>query len=288
MTQTAQYGAFYAQFAFRDSNGYPKGVQTSPDSVANDTTMHAYLMRNLISFTPHSPTRSLFTEKGGQRIISQADMGLNELGTAAFSLSSFDDVFNGYITSSGVEATNPSGFRQAASNANNTDVPNFFAAFTAKVQSKSGSTLSSRWKTWVYPNCQIRSAIPGISQNDGVNPNPLDYEIVPNFSGRTLTGELFSATDMSVEDDQDAFYVIDSPYPIGITSYTANAANPETFTLGYRPVTTQATTSDKLLTQNGVADTISTLSISTGVLTTPTGVAGDIYVAVYSTNFIAI
>jgi hypothetical protein len=173
-------------------------------------------------------------------------------------------------------------------NVNNADIPSWFVVVTAKVESTTGSSNSSKYRHWVMPNAQIRPGLPGVSQGAGTNPNPLSYTIIPNVSTRTLTGELFSATDMSVENDTDLLYTILSNYPIGITSYTANAANPETFTLGYRPRTTQATTSDKLLTQNGVADTISTLSTSTGVLTTPTGVAGDIYVCVYETQYIAI
>jgi hypothetical protein len=288
MVQDFQYGAYYLQIARRDANGYPKGIVSDPDTVANDTTMHAYLMSNIISFTPPVPTRELATDRGGQTIRAQADMGVSDFGIATVELSEFDDVFNSYITNTGVEATNPSGFRQAAMNVNNVDVPSWFVVATAQVQSRSGSTITKKYRHWVLPNAQIRPATPAISQNGGVNPNPLSYEIVPNTSYRTLTGELFSATDMSVEFDNDIMYTILSTYPIGITSYTGNNATPETFILGYRPLTTQATTSDKLLTQNGVADTISTLSVTTGVVTTPQGTAGDIFVCVYSTIYQAI
>lgn len=95
---------------------------------------------------------------------------------------------------------------------------------------------------------------------------------------------------MAVEDDNDLFYTILTTNPIGITSYTATgSANPETFITGYRPLTSQATTSDKILTEAGVTDTITALSATTGVLTTPTSsVAGNIYVLVYETAYVAI
>ncbi len=288
MVQDFQYGAYYLQIAFRDSNGYPKGQQTSPDSVANDTTMHAYLMKNIISFTPPTPTRELATDRGGQKIRAQADMGVSDFGVATLELSEFDDVFHSYITASSIDTGTPTGWRQAGVNVNNVDIPAMFVIATAQVQSISGTSITKKYRHWILPNAQIRAATPNVSQGSGVNPNPLSYEIVPNVSYRTLTGELFSATAMAVEDDNDLFYTILTSNPIGITSYTANAANPETFTLGYRPLTTQATTSDKVLTQNGVADTIVSLSTTTGVLTTATGTAGDIYTIVYETSYQAI
>ena len=289
MASDFQYGAYYVQVAKRDANGYPKGVVADPNSVAADTTMHAYLLRNIISFTPATPTRETVTDRGGQAIRAQADLGVSEFGTATMELSEFDDTFHAYITGGGVETTNPSGFRQVGSNVNTVSLPSWFVVLTAKVESISGSTITTKYRHWIMPNCQIRPAYPSMSQNAGVNPNPVSYEIVPNVSARTLTGELFSATDMSVENDTDMFYSILTSNPIGITSYTATGvANPETFILGYRPLTTHATTSDKLLTQNGVADTIVSLSTSTGVLTTATGVASDIYVIVYETAYTAI
>lgn len=288
MVTDFQYSAYYAQIAKRDNNGYPKGVVADPNSVANNTTMHAYLLRNIIDMTPPQPTYDTFVERGGQSIRNQVSAGVSDFGTATLTLSSFDDVFHAYITGGGVEATNPSGWRQVGVNVNNAEIPSWIVIITAKVQSLSGSSNSSKWRHWIFPNAQIRAGLPNVSQTTGENPNPLSYTIVPNVSTRTITGELFSATDMSVENDTDLMTTLLTNYPIGLTSYTANAANPESFILGYRPRTTQATTSDKLLTQNGVVDTISTLSVTTGVLETPTGTGGDIYVCVYETEYTAI
>jgi hypothetical protein len=281
---------YYLQIAVRDSNGYPKGTQSSPNSVANDVTMHAYMMDNIIDFTPAQPTFSTFTERGGQKILSQASMGISELGVANMTLSSFDDVFHALITNSAVDVGSPTGWRQSGFNANDTAPLSFFAIFSMKANSRSGSTLTTKWNHWIYPNCQIRPAAPAGSQNDGTNPNPLSYELVPSLSSRHLTGELFSATDMSLEDNSDFFTRIQTNNRITFTSYTATgSANPETFTTAYKPLTTHATTSDKILTEAGVSDTITAFSVTTGVLTTATaGAAGNVYVVVFETDFVAV
>lgn len=287
MTQDFQFGAYYVQIAFRDSNGYPKGVQTDPNNVAVNTTMPMYLMKNIISFTPPTPTRELATDRGGQKIRAQADMGVSEFGLATLELSEYDDVFHSYITGSAVDTGSPSGWRQSAANVNQPTIPAMFLVASAQVESISGSNITNKWRHWILPNCQIRAAFPNVSQGAGVNPNPLSYEVVPNVSYRTLTGELFSITDMDVVDDNDLFYSIQTNYPIAVVSYTGTGvASPETFTTAYLPRTNQATTSDKILTEQGVTDTITALSATTGILTTPTaGAAGNIYVLAHETNY---
>lgn len=287
MSRDAQYGMFYIQVAVRDSNGYPKGVQTSPDSVAANTTMNPIVLDNVANFTPPQPTYETFTERGGQKILSQASMGVSDFGAAQMVLTSYDDVFHALITNTAVDVGTPTGWRQSAMNVNDTAPLSFFVVASMKAQSRSGSSITTKWTHWIMPNCQIRPAYPEGKQDGGVNPNPLTYQIVPNVSNRTLTGELFSATDMSVEDDRDLFYRIQTANRITFTSYTANAANPETFTTPYKPLTSQATTSDKILTEQGVADTIVSFSTSTGVLTTAQTTSGFLFVVVYETDFVA-
>lgn len=291
MTSAAQFGMYYVQIAVRDSNGYAKGTQTSPDSVANNTTMNPLVLDTGISFTPPTPTFATFVERGGQQILSQASMGVSELGTATLELTAFNDVLHALITSSVVDAGTPTGWRQVGFNVNNVAPRDFIVMLTMRGNSRSGSTLSSKWEHWIMPNCQIRPAIPSGSQNDGTNPNPVSYSIVPNTSSRAaITGELFSATAMALTGNADSFYHIESSNRITWTSYTATgSANPETFTTAYKPLTSEATTTDKVLTEQGVSDTITAFSTSTGVVTTATaGAAGNIYQLAFETDFITV
>lgn len=286
------YAPSYVQVMRRSSAGYPMGQLTSPDSPANDTTTHAYLMKNVISFQGSEPSRVIATDLGGQKIRAQVDMGIESFGSGTLTLSERDDVFEALVLGGAVDASTPSGWRQSGSNVNQVVLPALFLVITTKAQviddTTTPPTISPKWTHFVFPNCQISKGASSAAQGGGANPNPLTYTITPNISYRDLTGRPFSATAMSLTDDSDLSYVIQSNNPLGITTYTANAANPETFTLGYRPLTAHGVTTDKLLTQNGVADTIVSLSTSTGVLTTATGTAGDIFVIVYETVYQAI
>jgi hypothetical protein len=289
MSSDAQFGLYYVHIAVRDSNGYAKGVQTSPDSVANDTKMQPLVLLTPVSFTPPTPTYSTITERGGQKILSQASMGVSELGTATLEVSAFDDTVHALISGTIVDTGTPTGFRQSAFNANQVTPLSFVVMLSSRANSRSGSTITSKWNHWIMPNCQIRPAIPNASQNDGVNPNTVTYSIVPNVSTRAaVTGELFSATAMAVTDNSDSFYRIQTANPLTFMSYTGTgSANPETWTPTYLPLTSHATTSDKILTENGVSDAITAFSITTGVLTTATaGAAGNIYTLAYETNFV--
>lgn len=289
MTSSAQYGMYVVQIATRDSNGYPKGTQTVPNTVANDTTMTPMVLDTGISFTPPSPTYSTFTERGGQKILSQASMGVSELGTATLEVSAFDDAVHALVSGTTVDTGTPTGFRQSAFNANQVTPLSFIVMLSSRANSRSGSTITSKWNHWILPNCQIRPAVPSATQNDGVNPNTVTYSIVPNVSTRAaVTGELFSITAMAVTDNSDSFYRIQTANPLTFMSYTGTgSANPETWTPAYLPLTSHATTSDKVLTENGVSDAITAFSITTGVLTTATaGAAGNIYTLAYETNFV--
>jgi hypothetical protein len=291
MTSSAQYGMYVVQIATRDSNGYPKGVQTTPNTVADNTTMTPMVLDTGISFTPPSPTYSTFTERGGQQILSQASMGVSELGTATLELSAFNDALHALVTSSAVDTGTPTGWRQVGGNVNNVAPLDFVVMLSAKVQSRTGAAITTKWSHWILPNCQIRPAYPNMSQGDGVNPNPLSYSIVPSTSNRAaITGELFSATAMALTGNADSIYRIESSNRIHFMSYTATgSANPETFTTAYKPLTSHATTTDKVLTEAGVSDTITAFSTSTGVVTTATaGAAGNIYVLAFETDFVSV
>jgi len=292
MTSSAQYGMYVVQIATRNSSGYPTGTQTSPNTVAADTKMTPMVLDTGISFTPPAPTYSTFTERGGQQILSQASMGVSEFGTATLELTAFNDAFHALITSSVVDTGTPTGWRQVGVNINNIAPLDFVVMLSMKVQARAsiGGAISTKWSHWIMPNCQIRPAMPAGSQNDGVNPNPLSYEIVPNTSNRAaITGELFSATAMALTGNSDSVYRIESDNRIHFMSYTGTgSANPETWTPAYLPLTSHATTSDKQLTEIGVADAITAFSITTGVLTTATAsVANNMYVLAYETAFVA-
>ena len=110
--------------------------------------------------------------------------------------------------------------------------------------------------TWVFHNTQWQPASgPNASQASGVNPNPLAYNLNPSISSRNFTGVPFSETSgMQVVDGTDAWTLVRSRWPIGLTTYVADGIA-TVFTLGYRPVFSTVTTGnvDNSFTIAGVA-----------------------------------
>lgn len=290
MTTDFQYGMYYIQVGFRDSNGYFKGIQTVPDTVADNTTSNSYVLFNPVDFTHPAPTFELATDQGGQKIRAQADLGASNFGEGSFTLSEFDDTFHAYIRGVTVDASTMSGWRQVGGSINTVVAPHFFLIASMQIQVvATDGTSTSKWSHWVYPNVQIRPAYPSGSQSGGVNPNPLSYTFVPSTASRGLDGRLFSATSMALTDDSDTVYRIQSANAIAATMYTKDGAT-TTFTLGYRPSTSDATgAATNSITNNGTTLSVTTVNTTTGVVTlSAAGTASDIVIVVYETAFTAI
>lgn len=290
MSNAFVYGLYQIQIAARDNNGYMKGSSTTPNSVANNTTSHAYRLPQPVDFTHAAPTFETVTDRGGQKIRAQADLGASDYGEGSFTLSEFDDAFHALIRGTTVDTSTVSGWRQVASSVNTVTSPNLFLMATTKAQIvASDGSSTTRYKSWIYPNVQIRPAFPNLSMNGGVNPNPVAYTFVPSTGSRAMDGRLISAMSMSVTDNMDMFYIVESDSPLAATMYTKDAAA-TSFILGYRPTTSDATgAATNSITNNGSTLVVTSVSTTTGVVTlAAAGTAGHIVIALYETNFVAI
>lgn len=237
------HGAYYVQWAFRSSAGYPMGILTSPDSPTPGADTDAYLMRNITSWTPPQVTYGKVTEKGGQKIRGQFIAPVTEIGTASFEMSSDDPVLKAYSNGSSIDSSTISGFKQYAPNINRTTFPAAFMVFSTRTMIIDDVALTTTygWKHYVCPNAQLELQEAQISQADGENPNPVTGTVTLNKSYRGLYGMLFSAMGMNITENNEYFYVIETTNPIAISTYISNASNPETWTTAFLPLTTHAT-----------------------------------------------
>lgn len=280
------YGFYYAQIAFRSSAGYPIGDTIDPDNFAKAATTHSYLLDNPVSYTAPAPSFARAIDRGGQKIRAQRDMGVSDFGTGTIVLSEFDDIFHSYVTGGTVDSTAVTGWRQTGSNVNQVSKPEFFLIVSTQADDVLNSV--SMWSHWIYPNCQILPVLPGASQSDGENPNPLEYTIVPNTSLRALTGQLFSGLGMGLTDDTDLLYRMQTSNPIGITTYREDATPANAFVLGYRPLTDETDVTDKDITTDGASETYTTCNVTTAAVTTTGVTDGQLVVSVYETIYTAI
>lgn len=286
MSKDFLYGMYYLQWCFRDSNGYPMGTVTDPDNVADGTTTHSYLLSNPVEYTAPSPSFGRAIDRGGQTVRAQVDMGVTDFGEGSFSLSELDDTIWAYWNGSSVDSATVSGWRQVAMNVNNITAPPGFIIISTKAYDYENS--ANVWSHWIYPNAQIRVTLPSASQSDGENPNPWELTLIPNTSNRTLTGHLFSATGMNVTQNTDIGYRVQTAKQIAITTYVVDAVPTQTFSLGYRPSSSLVDNSDKVITQNGVTDSVTSVNTTTGVVTGSGLLQSEKIVAVYETEYTAI
>lgn len=279
-------GFYHAQIAFRDSAGYPMGQDSSPDTVTDGETKHAYKLTGPVEATAPTPTREIATFRGGQKVLGQRATGVTDFGTFDLTLSAYDETFNAYISGSTVDVTTASELAQTAPNTLNPDPPQLFLLLTMGFQDTAGT---NKFITYIYPNVQIYPAVAGITQAGGENPNALTYTVVPSISTRSASGHLFSALGLNLTDNREIVYAVRYNAPVSITTYI-QAAAATSFVLGYRPVSNDAGGTINVFTTNGVTShaNVSGVDTTTGVVTITAATASDKWVALYPTNFVAI
>lgn len=281
-----RYGNYYMQWCFRSSAGYPFGTNSDPDNASDGSTTHSYVSTNPIDYAAPQPSFARAIDRGGQKIRAQKDMGVTEFGEGTFSMSEMDAQLWAYWTGSTLDTTTVTGWEMLAMNVNQVTTPAGFVIFTSKAYDY--ESASDKWSHWVYPNAQVRITPPGSSQSDGENPNAWELTLIPNTSTRFLTGHLFSALNMTVVDNTDIGVHIRTAKPIAITTYVEAATPANAYTVGYRPSSASVDDSDKIFTKNGVTDTATSISATTGGVVTSGLVQSDISVVVYETAYTAI
>jgi hypothetical protein len=278
----------YFQMAFVDAQGYPWGIQTSPDSVANGTTTSPLLLKNPMQMQEPEPTRDTIVEFGGSQVRIQDVIGTSDYGSGSFQLSSRDSFFESYFKGTTRDTTLISDWEMVAENSNQTNIPRMILAWTMLAAEKDESvtppTITNKYVSKVY-FAQVFKTAWSVQQGGGTNPNPFPYTFVVSPAFRIFTGDLFSGTGMDVEGDNDIGFTIKHSEPFSFTSYKEAGTPAGEMTLGWLPLTTQATTSDKRLTKNGASASITTLSTSTAEATFTAGSAADKFVLTYATRF---
>lgn len=278
-------GFYYAQIMFRDTNGYPVGSNSTPNSKTNGTVYNAYKLTGPVNVTAPTPTRELATFRGGMAILGQRALGTTDFGTFDLTLSAYDEVFESYVTGAVNDATN-AGTENifSASNTENLNLPQFHLVLTAGWQDSTGT---NRYMNWMYPNVQIAPGQISVTQDGGVNPNPVQYTVIPSSSTRTTLGYLFSATTVGITNDRDIVSRWRTDYPVTFATYIDDGAD-TSVTTAYKPATSDVDGSRNVYTKNGVDNkaNISAFSTSTGATTHTAGSATDVWIISYMTNWI--
>jgi len=277
-------GFYNIQIAFRDSNGYPMGQETDPDNVSAGTITSVYRMPNSVDLTPPAPSSVIATNFGGQRIRGQVYLGVGDLGTGTMTVSEFDETFHAYVTGSSVDTTTASGISQTVDNTTTNSLPRFvMLADVLFDNSVSGATESL---TFVFPNVQFRPQPTTLTQDGGVNPTPMTYEIIPSLSSNTGYGLTLANTSLNATNNQALYVMLRGSNAYTLTTFVDDGADTD-ITMGFLPTSSVVDGSINIFSSNGADDAadVSALSTSTGEATVVSGTSGDIRVFAYQTQF---
>lgn len=280
-------GFFDAQISFRNTNGYPMGQDTTPNSVSNGAVAHAYKITGPVAATAPSPTREIATFRGGMVTLGQRGLGTSDFGTFDFTTSAYDEVLEAFISGATNDATNFGTANIAsAPNTNNASLPQFHLCLSSGWQDASGT---NKYMHWFYPNVQIYPALISANQDGGVNPGAVTYTVVPSSSTRTTAGYLFSATGMAITDNADVVWRLRTDNRISWTTYIDDGSA-TSFVVGYRPTNSENAGAVNVFTKQGVTNhaNVAAFSTTTGATTHTAGTAADVWVVIYETAFVAI
>lgn len=277
-------GARRIQVAKRNTAGYPVGTVPDADTIANGVTSSAHVISGLRTLTHPEKTVVRAFDKGDQVVYGQMYLGVDDYGEGNFEVGAEDEVFDALIKNAAVDVALATDMAIAADNASEIDPPPMFIMTATRKQLRDGSFW---YDNQIYQNVLITKPHPAnVSQQGGESPNPLTYNFVPSLSTRMISGHLFSATALSVLENQDTFIKIRSKYPLAVTFFKGDAAD-VTIQLPYLPVYAGATgAAQNIVTKNGVTTAVTSISVTTGIVTlAAAGSAGDIFIVLYQTNF---
>lgn len=279
-------GVFHAQIGFRDSNGYFKGTDSTPDVVADNTTLHAYKLLGLVSATAPVPSYVVADFFGGQTYLGSMDLGVESYGAFEITLSGHDDTFHAYITNSAVDTTIDSAGSVVGANSGLVAPPQMYLILTLGYQKEDGTNM---FLNLIYNNVQIRHGNLGSASGaGGTNPNPNTYTVRQALSARTLFGYAYGDTALTIANDLDTMTVYKSTKPISITCFVGDNSETDVQLL-YLPANSGATgAAYNVITKNGVLQAAASVSTTTGIVAFAAAPAQQAIVEiVYGTNFVA-
>jgi hypothetical protein len=160
---------------------------------------------------------------------------------------------------------------------------------TDKVRDEKTGNLYYEHTVWHKGTFTITQEAEG-NQSGGVNPSPLTVTFKPQPSTRfSVTGQLFSATDLAVEEDRDTHTHFHSAYQFAVTTYIKDGTAP-TFNTLYKPKIAGATVGGvNVYSTEGVQAALTSLATTTGLATmTAAGTSGHRAVLLYSTDFVLV
>lgn len=294
-------GFYDIQVALVTDDGYAVGLTSAGaiptlTALVNDTEYYAYRVSHPVEITPLTPGRSIATDRGGQRIRGQRDLGLSDLGSFEITLSDYDALFEAIVTGSTVNSDTVDGWVMSGPNHGQQSLPFVCLIATVGFQSRDEGTYGSNYyMNFIFPRVQIAPSGDSGNQGDGENPNPRTYTVTPSMTTKFVTGQTWNDASpnglgMSYANAEAMVHRAATQYPLRLMTWVSNGT-PFTFSGDYLPTSAVVTIagSPNLVASNGVRVEANTISTTTALftLTTAAPAATAKVVALYPTNWVA-
>jgi hypothetical protein len=286
MTEYHLGGAFEIQVAKADANAYPVGQEADPTNIANGAEMHAYRRKGFITAGTPALTYGEITWTGSMTVRGKMTLGLSDVGSFPITVSSYDDTFDTMVMGGAVDT---SGFgtqqRLLVPNWNNPNPPQVWIILTTGAER--ASDKAKGFMHYAYLGQFRVDSRPEINSTTGVNPMPFTYTFVPTSSTRLISGELVSASDVAVENDEawvQSWFT--ETHRVGLSSYKDDNGD-TAMLLGYRPTRTDSDNSYNVFTNAGAnaASNVGTITAATKSVAITAQAAASMWVSLYHTRF---
>jgi hypothetical protein len=291
MGQLFKYGNKRLQVFFIDDDGYPIGIEADgtvpdPNAPVPGTEYHAYVLPGYVTATPAIREVDTATNQADGKNYGDIDMGISTYGSVEITLSMRDELFFEMIRGVTANTTVSSAMRISSKNNTSLTARNMGLIITDRVRDE--ETGETKFEHVVYNKgtFTVTAEAEG-NQSGGVNPSPLTITFKPLPSERfALTGMLYSAMGLEVDEDTDTDSPITSDYEYTLTTFIKDGTE-TTFTTKYKPLVAGATVGGvNVYSSEGVQAALTSLITTTGVGTmTAAGTSGHRAVTAYATGF---
>lgn len=278
------HGFAFAQIALVGQNGAAYG--TSGSSMANGATSSAYLVREPKSADIPQPDRTVIDFTGGDRWLGSYQYGITSLGSFNLTINPVDATLIALVTGALVDQTTNAEWTIYSENVMAASLPQVCLLLTWRMQSReTGTDGGDYFLTYIIPRAWMAPKGAAPAYQTAVD---YQFQITPTAADRFPTNEPFGAN-QNFQDNKTPVVAVISDNPLAMTTNISDGAA-TTFALGYRPVSTNTTsTNGKNHYVSGTAATnVTSVSLTNGLVTAAVGTAADYRNMLYETIFQAI
>lgn len=278
-------GATYAQFWRVDQYGRMCGTQSSPDSIANNTTTSARRLRGMTGFDMADAERSRVDFRDADGVVGSLYFASDSAPTGNMTVETVDSILRNMAEGGNTDTTTISGWTIWGSNNMKPNANNLGCCITRRYQSRdSGTDGDALWLNEIYL-LQLSMKDPQAAYQDK---STAQIGVTAIAQGRFPNGVAFGANQGFYDNKTYAIKLL-TDNPISFTTYIANGTATE-FTLPYLPSSSVVTAATKpnYMAINNTEVAPSAVSTSTGVVTlAAAGSAADFVSIIYETEFTA-